>query len=145
MLTRVCRYLKNWFVKESYPGNITVSDGKVYCNGSEIEMSEGQHFALVRTRYVYGAYSYGDEIEDSEFEGAVWIMDVPQDVLDVVARMTEWETANGGVDSAAMSPYQSESFGGYSYSKASGSNGKVGSSVFDNAEFASVLRPFKKI
>lgn len=146
MLTRVCRYLKNWFVKSNTGnGDVAVIDGKVYFNGSEIEMNEGQHFALVRTRYVYGVYAYGDEIEDSEFEGAVWIMDVPKDVLDVVVRMTAWEEANGGSDSPAMSPYQSESFGGYSYSKASGGGGKVGSSVFDNAEFASVLRPFKKI
>jgi hypothetical protein len=145
MLTRICRYLKNWFVVKTYLGNIAVSEGKIYCNGSEIEMQEGQRFALVRTHYVYGAYSYGDEIEDYEFEGAVWIMDVPADVLDVAVRMTEWEAANGGVDSQAMSPYQSESFGGYSYAKGLNSKGKVGSSVFDNAEFAAVLSPFKKI
>jgi hypothetical protein len=122
-----------------------VSDGKVFCNDSEIEMQEGQHFALVRTHYVYGTYAYGDEIEDSEFDGAVWLMDVPKDVMDVAEKMTEWESANGGVDSPAMSPYQSESFGGYSYSKGSSGKGKVGSSVFDNAEFAAVLSPFKKI
>ena len=145
MLTRICRYLKNWFVVKTYLGNITVSDGKVYCNGDEIEMQEGQRFALVRIHYVYGTYSYGDEIEDSEFEGAVWIMDVPADVLEVAERMTEWETANGGADSQAMSPYQSESFGGYSYSKGSGTNGKVGASVFDIADFAAALSPFKKI
>lgn len=141
MLTKVCRYLKNFFVKENHIGYITVSDGKVFCDGSEISMQEGQLFALVRTHYVFGTYAYGDELEDSEFDGAVWIMDVPADVLDAVELMTEWETANGGVDN--LSPYQSESFGGYSYTKAS-SGGKVGASVFDIAEFASVLNPYKK-
>ena len=145
MLSRVCRYLKNWFVDKIYAGDITVSDNKVYANGTEIEMSEGQYFALVGVRYVYGVYAYGDDLESDTFEGAVWIMKVPKDVLDVVERMTAWEEANGGADSQAMSPYQSESFGGYSYSKGSSGNGKVGSSVFDNAEFASVLRPFKKL
>ena len=142
MLTRICRYLKNWFVKETHLGTITVTDGNVFCNGSEIEMQEGQLFALVRTNYVYGSYAYGDEIDDSEFDGAVWLMDVPKDVLDVAEAMTEWETANSGTE--ATSPFQSESFGGYSYTKASNGNGKIGSSVFDIAQFASVLNPYKK-
>lgn len=145
MLSRVCRYLKNYFVKTTTGnGDVTVADNKVFFNGSEIEMNEGQYFALAGLNYVYGVYAYGDELEDSTFEGAVWIMQVPKDVLDVVERMAAWEEANGGVDSEAMSPFQSESFGGYSYSKASGGSGKVGSSVFDNAEYASVLSPFKK-
>ena len=144
MLNKVCRYLKNWFVKTYYIGAVTVSDGAVSVNGEPISMNEGDYFALVRTRYVYGVYQYGDEIEDSTFDGAVWVMDVPPEILAILPDLTAWETANGA-ESPAASPYQSESFGGYSYNKANTGDGKVGASVFDVATFKAALDPFKKL
>jgi hypothetical protein len=47
-------------------------------------------------------------------------MAIPQEVVDLAAEIGEWQDKYGGVDSANLSPYSSESFGGYSYSKSGG-------------------------
>ena len=50
-------------------------------------------------------------------------MAVPAEFLSLVADIKAWVDKYGGVDSEAQSPFQSESFGGYSYSKGTTSNG----------------------
>lgn len=145
MLTEICQYLKNYFDYKRCIGDIEISDGVITCNGAEVELEDGQHFALFRDRFVLGVYKQGDEIADKTFKGAVWLMDIPDAVLNADKWATEWLAKNGGADSENNSSFQSESFGGYSYSKGSNSAGKVGASIFDNAQFASMLAPFRKI
>ena len=52
---------------------------------------------------------------------------------------------NGGADSAAMSPYMSESFGGYSYSKGASNTASGGSVVTWQDAFKTRLAPWRKI
>ena len=85
---------------------------------------------------------------DETFEGAVWAMAVPPAVLALLAEIEAWQEKYGGVDSAAMSPFTSESFGGYSYSK--GSRGSSSSSGTGDAGtwqsvFSSRLNKWRKI
>ena len=47
-------------------------------------------------------------------------MACPPDFISIVGEISEYQTKYGAVDSPIMSPYNSESFGGYSYSKSSG-------------------------
>ena len=56
---------------------------------------------------------------DEEFDGQVWALAVPKAVVDLSEDVAAWEQANGD---AARSPMQSESFGGYSYSKGGSSS-----------------------
>lgn len=87
-----------------------------------------------------------EEIRDEEFKGAVWLMAVPRDFLNLVDRIAAWDEKFGGVDSAAQSPFSSESFGGYSYSKASGGSGSGGSTAVTwKNNFASDLNKWRKI
>ena len=44
---------------------------------------------------------------------AVWALAIPRSVLKITNEIDAWQQKNGA---AAASPYQSESFGGYSYS-----------------------------
>lgn len=120
MLTEICGYLNNYFIDKAYIGAVSVQDGAVSCDGSEISMNEGQYFTLVREKYVLGVYQYGAEIPDKSFDGAVWVMDIPDAVLGLAKDIADWMAKYGSVDSEAMSPFNSESFGGYSYSKTSG-------------------------
>jgi hypothetical protein len=67
-------------------------------------------------------------------------MRIPKAVLDLNKDIDDWVTANAG---AINSPYQSESFGGYSYTKASGntSSGLIGW----QSQFADRLNRWRKI
>ena len=49
---------------------------------------------------------------DEKFDGTIWHMYVPADVIALASEIDEFQTNYGKV-----SPFSSESFGGYSYSK----------------------------
>jgi hypothetical protein len=145
MLTNICQYLHNYFEYEKHFGLISIIGDVVFCDGEEIEMGEGQYFALFRERYAIGVYQKGDELTDKTFQGSVWLMDIPDAILKANQWAEQWMEKNGGVDSAASSPFQSESFGGYSYSKGNNSVGKVGVGLFDQANFVGMLAPYRKL
>lgn len=123
MLTEICNYLKNWFSDERYVGYVKISDGTIFCNDKELYIAEGRYFRIIGSMVSDAVYKYGDELTDEEFIGAVWLMRVPADVIALDEEITAWVAKYGGVDSPALSPYNSESFGGYSYSKSSASDG----------------------
>lgn len=146
MLAEVCGYLNNYFDVERHNGVISIQDGVVYCDSKEITMTKGQHFALLRKNFVLGVYEYEkDELKDRVFEGKVWIMDLPDDFVSLVAEITAWQTKYGGAGSGAMSPFNSESFGGYSYSKSSGSSNSNKSAVAWQDAYGSRLAKYKKV
>lgn len=145
MLTEICQYLHNYFDYERHYGDISIIGQSIFCDGKEIEIESGQYFALFRDKFVLGVYKKGDTLTDKTFEGAVWLMDVPVSILNADTWATNWMNKNGGVDSEANSPFQSESWGGYSYSKGSNSSGKIGGSVFDQATFVRMLAPYRKL
>lgn len=144
MLTEICAYLKNWFDfnQSKYFGTITITDGTF---DLQSEIQSGQYYRIVGSVFNDGVHKRGsEELTDETFDGAVWLMAVPKDVIDLDKRISDWMAKYGGVDSDAMSPYQSESFGGYSYSKASG--GTDGSTVAGwQSIFGAELRRYKKI
>ena len=67
-------------------------------------------------------------------------MAIPKDFLAIAKEIEDWQTQYA---KALTSPYQSESFGGYSYSKASGKNG--GGAVTWQDAFASKLNLYRRI
>ena len=145
MLTEICAYLHNYFDYERHSGEISIVNGVISCNGEEITLEEGQYFALFRVSNPIGVFKHGDTLKDRTFHGAVWLMDVPEGVIQADTWAKTWMQKNGGADSENNSAFTSESFGGYSYSKGSNSKGKVGASIFDNAQFAAMLSPYRKI
>ena len=151
MLTELCDYLKNWFDTNQPKrfATFTVSGGKV--EGLDTMLQIGQYYRIVGSVFNDGVYKYSMEADenltDEVFDGAVWAMAVPKRVIKLADDIAAWEEQYGGVNSAAMSPYQSESFGGYSYSKASGGSSEDGT---DNpgswqAAFKSRLVRWRKI
>lgn len=128
MLTEICNYLKNWFCDEKYIGYIQIVDGFLYCKNERINIEEGQYFRIIGSVSSDAVYQYGvDTVADQRFNGAVWLMRVPADLIALDAQIAAWMAKYGGADSEAMSPYNSESFAGYSYSKSSGQDGSSGS------------------
>ena len=143
MLTEICAYLHNYFDYERHSGEISIVGGVISCNGKEITLDEGQYFALFRSRIPLGVFNVVPA--DKNFVGSVWLMDVPEAVLDANTWAEEWKAKNGGAGSEANSAFQSESFGGYSYNKGTNSSGKGGMSIFDNAQFSRMLAPYRKL
>lgn len=147
MLTELCGYLKNWFEKEKCYGDFVISDGHItFADGTELPLQEGQHFRIIDSIFNDGVYCHtlGESSQDSpsllrdeNFTGSVWCLAIPPEVLKLAEEIAAWRTKYEGIDSAMMSPYNSESFGGYSYSKAGGntadgSNGASWQGVFGN-------------
>ena len=150
MLTEICAYLKNYFDsnRPKFFGWFEIENGVIRSvNDEDMGLQNGQHFRVVGSAFNDGVWQYGvDELKDETFDGAVWIMGVPPAVLEIAKDVKDWQDKYGNVESAALSPYTSESFGGYSYSKSVGSTGQSGAN-FDGwkAVFSSRLMPWKKL
>lgn len=146
MLTELCQELRNWFDKDRFFGTFTISGGSI--DLSETGIQNDQYFRIVGSVFNDGVHQYpAADLTDETFDGAVWLMAVPPAVITLAAEIEAWQEKYGGIDSPAMSPYASESFGGYSYSKASHSgSGSVDSeSGTWQGVFASRLNRWRKI
>jgi hypothetical protein len=148
----ICRELNNWF-DETADGQRDRHFGAYEISGGEIDLSDtgikaGQYFRIVGSVFNDGIHQYpADGLTDETFDGAVWIMAVPKAVLDLLEEIGKWEQKYGGADSAAMSPFTSESFGGYSYSKSAAGSGSAdaGDAGSWQAAFRSRLNKWRKI
>ena len=145
MLTQICAEIKNYFsvVDERFIGNFEIVDSKIM---PSISIQDGQYYRIVGSVFNDGVHKYGDENDvlkdEPEFHGAVWLMRVPQDVIDLANEITAWQEKNA---ETLESPYQSESFGGYSYTKASGNAGGAGGAYSWKDAFAPRLNRYRKI
>lgn len=149
-LTELCQELKNWFDRgfPKWIGKITISGGNLECRGDgtwlsreNVALYDGQYFRIVGSVFNDGVYQFPcSTLQDESFDGAIWAMAVPPAVLALLDDINAWEAKYGGVDGALMSPFQSESFGGYSYSKGAigksssgnGGDGATWQSMFDD-------------
>lgn len=80
----------------------------------------------------------GQELIDEEFHGAIWPMNMPRAFIKLAKQVKEYNES----DMAKPTPYISESFGGYSYSKGIGSTGNADNSW--QKVFGSQLRRWRK-
>lgn len=72
-------------------------------------------------------------------------MAVPSTVIAIASDINEWQTLYGGADSSAMSPFNSESFGGYSYSKSGSGNANSGSNASWQDVFGGRLNKYRRL
>lgn len=148
MLTEICQYLHNWFEVAKFYGKFIISDGHIESyNDGDMGLIEGQYFRIIGSLLNDGVHQYPSEgLKDETFDGAIWSMAIPPAMLSLSEEIDAWQTKHGGVDSTAMSPYNSESFGGYSYSKSSGGSAESGggSGGWQSA-FANRLNPWRKL
>ena len=115
MIDAICASLRNYFVVEIVDGEYTVTDREITLPF----LAAGQFFRVVGSIFCDGVYRCGDKLPaDETFDGAVWAMAIPPALEAIAAEIEEWKAKNADV---LASPYQSESFGGYSYTKGSDS------------------------
>ena len=130
MLTEICAELRNWFVVPNgvHIQTYTISGGSI--SPSDF-LQDGQYFRIVGSVFNDGVHRHpAHDLTDETFDGAVWAMAVPPAVIELLQKIQEFEAAAANTPTA----YISESFGGYTYTKATDANGlPVGwKSVFKN-------------
>ena len=139
MLEQVLMHLKNWFLVPGgiHEGTYTIEDGGITLPF----LANGQYFRICGSVFNDGLHQYpASDLKAETFEGTVWALAVPQAVIDLAAEIEAWQKKNGD---ASVSPYQSESFGGYSYSKATDS--ASGGAVTWQSAFRSRLNAWRKL
>lgn len=137
MIDAICASLHNYFALDIVPGEYTVNDGEITLPF----LAAGQFFRVVGSVFCDGVYRCGDKLPaDETFDGAIWALAIPPALEDLAAEIEAWKEKNADI---VNSPYQSESFGGYSYSKASG--GYSYSNTSWQGIFASRLNRWRKI
>ena len=140
-LTELCQELRNWFEREKYFDTFTIENGEISVPDGYLQ--DGQFFRVIGSVFNDGVHKYGtDELTDEVFTGAIWAMAVPPAVIDLSERISEWATTYG---ESVSSPYSSESFGGYSYTKASAGQGNTNSNPTWQSTFANELNKWRKI
>lgn len=145
MLEQVLTEIHNWFrVRDSFDGihcgTYTIEDGRLALPF----LRDGQYFRICGSVFNDGLHRYGPDMEtltDETFDGAIWALAVPKAVVELAGEIEAWQKKYGAV---MDSPYTSESFGGYSYTKASGAGDSAGSGGWQ-AAFRARLNPYRKL
>lgn len=105
-------------------------------------LENGDFYLIEGSRRNDGIHVYGNQdLRNEVFSGTVTEICVPDAVLKLLDEINQWQEKNG---EAVASPYQSESFGGYSYTKANANNGK-GESMSWKTAFGPRLRAWRKL
>lgn len=137
MLTEVCAEIRNYFVKDIHNGTFEIVGGKI----TPLDfIQENQYFRIVGSVFNDGVYKYTTDLvlTDEIFSGSVWAMAVPPSVVALAEEIKKYSES----DEAKPSAYTSESFGGYSYSKATDENGAP---IGWKKVFASRLNKYRRI
>lgn len=139
MLDSLCAHINNYFVAKDgkHFGHWRVENG-----GIELPfLQNGQYFRVIGSTFNDGIHQYPvTDLTPEEFDGAIWAMAVPPAVIALSDDIDEWQKKYAD---ATLSPYQSESFGGYSYTKRS--SGESNAAVTWQTVFADRLSEWRKI
>ena len=139
MLEQVLREIRNWFTVDGgiHSGTYTIEDGGITLPF----LANMQYFRICGSVFNDGLHQYNVlDLVDETFTGTIWALAIPKDVIDLANEIQEWQVKNAD---ALSSPYSSESFGGYSYSKATDS--ETGGVVTWQSAFKQQLSAWRKI
>lgn len=140
MLEQVLSEIHNWFQRDIVSGTYTIQDGGITLPF----LRDGQYFRIMGSVFNDGLHRYRTDmepLEDETFTGAVWALAVPKAVVELAGEIATWQEKYRVV---IESPYTSESFAGYSYTKASGAGDSTGSGGWQ-AAFRARLNPYRKL
>ena len=135
-LTNLCAEIRNYFETEKRFGTFTISDGSISPSNF---LQSGQYYRIVGSVFNDGVHRHpAHDLTDETFDGAVWAMAVPPAVVELAAEIEEYNKSDVG----KPSPFTAESFGGYSYTKATDANGAP---IGWQKAFAGRLNKYRKL
>lgn len=124
MLEQLLRHLRNWFLME-VDGKEQIFTGNYEIRGGGMDLpflQPNQFYRIIGSVFNDGLHRYCDPedyLQDEKFTGAIWVLAIPTAVINMSKEIDEWQQKN------TLTPYQSESFGGYTYQRASGKSGRA--------------------
>lgn len=133
MLYEVMRHIRNFFpTGKKINGKFNIKDGSI-----NLPLLDNQYFLIEGSVLNDGVYKYPtDSLVDETFDGVITPLAVPKSFVDLCEEIKAYN------DNNPVGAYTSESFGGYSYTKATDSNGNVAS--WKNA-FSTRLEGYRKL
>lgn len=138
MLEQVLLSLRNWFVADKATGRIRVEGGALV-PPEGLALADGQYIRVTGSVFNDGLHRWPcTGMTDEEFVGTVWALAVPRAVIDLADEIEAWQTEHA---EELGSPYASESFGGYSYTRVGGD----GSPITWRQQFKARLDPWRKL
>ena len=139
MLEQVLMNIRNWFPVKGgiHSGTFTIEDGGITLPF----LADGQYFRICGSVFNDGLHQYNVlDLTDETFTGTIWALAIPKAVIELADEIQKWQDKNAD---ALSSPYSSESFGGYSYSKAT--NSATGGAETWQSHFEQQLSAWRKI
>lgn len=137
MLEEIMTKLNNWFAVSCLRGTFIVQNGRIELPA----IQEGQYFRVQGSVFNDGLHRFPDnEMVDETFDGEIWGLAIPRAVCALADEIDKWQEKNADI---AASPFQSESFAPYSYTKAT--DGKTGGAVTWETVFRDRLTPWRKL
>lgn len=120
MIEQVCAHIHNYFIHSHERGEFTIEDGRI----TVPFLVAGQFFRIQGSRFNDGVHVYpAGDMTDETFQGTISEMRPPKRFLAIVAEIEQWNAKYAG---KMQSPFQSESFKGYSYTLKSGADNTSG-------------------
>lgn len=135
MLETILMHLNNWFLVPDgvHEGTFEVKEGGIVLPF----LASGQYFRICGSVFNDGLHQHpAEDLTDETFTGTVWALAVPRQLVDLSDEIKAWIAKN------QPSVYTSESFGGYSYSKATGYRGAP---LYWHDVFRARLNPYRKV
>lgn len=134
----VMRYINNFFEVCEYHGEFAIEDHKLQLPD---EMPTGTFIAVKGSLFNDGVHRL--ELThrfntDETFNGVVYVLHPPESFLAICSEIAEYDEKN------PTGSFVSESFGGYSYSRGSGSAETGTASTWQQA-YTVALRPYRRM
>lgn len=152
ILEQVLCHIHNWFERErTEVADCEIENGSLPASITS-SMMVNQWYRIEGSYLNDGLHKHpADDLTDETFSGSITKLAIPRPLLYIVQEIEDWlELGKDAREKALASPYQSESFDGYSYSlrgdllSNSASGGSTGLTGWQ-AEFASRLNPWRKM
>ena len=140
MLSQILDYIHNYFIKEIFRGKFNVVNGELTTEGT---LRENQYFYIKGSIFNDGLHQFPtSDMVDEEFDGEVWALAIPPALIELSKEVEDWVAKYGNV---MNSPFNSESFGGYSYNKTTGNGSDKGNNASWQNVFNTRLNAYRKI
>lgn len=121
VIDELCAECRNYFTsdKDKLSGDFTITNGSLNLGDSA---KNGQYFRVIGSTFADGIHQNPSVFEqDESFSGCIWLMKIPMQFIRDAVLIKDWIDKYG--DESSASPYTSESFDNYSYSKDSTAKG----------------------
>lgn len=118
MLYEILKYIRNFFpdTANRKEAQFTILNNSI---APSFVCAAGQYFLIEGSVFNDGVHKLTDTFTNETFTGAITPLKIPKDLLSLVDEITAYSANTAHTD------YTSESFGGYSYTRARDTNGNA--------------------